>query len=421
MSSLKAHLRSREYNKSLSFIEFCRTCAEYIIDTKGWENINAIQLCIQHPGSPNKHIRGSGVVKQWQALYKKVFEQSERVPNPCMCILTTLDLLSDLDMADVCNREWTPRTQSHSPAKAGEEASLGSPDFDFNDLRVMASESPKPAPVGHGEALMTDMIPLQHNDGEHQFTHRTLLEPQSCSSQHEIMAFHVPSSSNNQAFLGNHLAPAHNRRMSTTHMHPSLDAQMHSAGFAAAGTQFNSHQGGAGVDVNRQPYQWPTSSTLVPPSPSNATTLHSQTQGHSSNSVRIATLSVISDLIKGCVPALVHGRSRLMAQRLAQARSLRPQEMELLENELLGSIGNSAEQMCSLAATYGQAHTNTMRNRPLMTRRPQQLGQPSLQPERGKNLAFLDHGMIPAALDRPIQWNPSFLPANLQTELDATR
>jgi hypothetical protein len=78
MSSLKTHLRSREHVQGLPFIEFCRTCADYIIDRAEWQNRHASES-----GRSNKQIRGNGVVKQWQALYKKMFPRSERVPHPC--------------------------------------------------------------------------------------------------------------------------------------------------------------------------------------------------------------------------------------------------------------------------------------------------------------------------------------------------
>ncbi|CAO2649633.1 Nn.00g070180.m01.CDS01 [Neocucurbitaria sp. VM-36] len=186
MSSLKQHLMNRDHRRSYPFIDFCRTCSEYVVDGFEWQTLHETKQCIQQTGVPNRQIRGFRVGQQWQGLYQKMFLESERLPSPY-----------------VDDPTWRPKMSASSGQGIQLSILNETPEFNFNEPR---SNAPFLRRELRAPQDMTMTAPTQANTPPSQNASDIGLEPMTIRIQHGDHAIEAQDPRNNQAFLDEDLS-----------------------------------------------------------------------------------------------------------------------------------------------------------------------------------------------------------------------
>ncbi|KAL5114889.1 hypothetical protein ACEQ8H_007207 [Pleosporales sp. CAS-2024a] len=126
-----------------------------------WHADHMTELCMQNLGRNSKQIRGKGVVRQWQELYIRMFDQSLRIPYPNKYASLLLDEFANPKLVDANNHEWIPKNVWLR--RQGTESNLTTEyfGFDFNDsTRTQTTQPSNDLPKAAFERWMTNG-PLQ--------------------------------------------------------------------------------------------------------------------------------------------------------------------------------------------------------------------------------------------------------------------
>jgi hypothetical protein len=206
---------------------------------------------------------------------------------------------------------------------------------------------------------MVDATSVQQADFTPVIARSTLFEPTIFAGRVETDGIDVPLASiSTLPFLEDPLAAAHTRILAANRVPLSLNAQMHRVGIMAARRILI---GGQGIGILNCPSDSPlpgSSSSIQglrnPVRPLHAFIAALQSQGNQTHAEEVATLSIISDLLRGCLQAPTPGTLAFMAHRITQAHALGPEERVSVGDQLVSNIRGLAGQIRSQARAANQ-------------------------------------------------------------------